>query len=71
MSDDRPIVRVDLMRPAPGIVRCCICFEARPIEELLLDVSSGKRWDICGTGLCAQQAGLNPDGSETPPKEQK
>jgi hypothetical protein len=57
------------MRPAPGIVRCCICFEARPSHELLLDQADGQRWDICGDGPCAAQAGLNPDGSPIPKVE--
>jgi hypothetical protein len=55
---------VDLMHPVPGVARCCICFEARQIHELLVEQSTGKRWDICGDGVCAQQAGMNPDGSE-------
>ena len=55
---------VDLMRPAPGIVRCCICFEARPVAELLLDKTTGQRWDICAAGNCARQAGLDADGQE-------
>jgi hypothetical protein len=55
---------VNLMRPAPGYARCCICFEARPFDELLLDQSTNQRWDICGDGTCAEEAGLNLDGSE-------
>lgn len=62
MSDERPVFH-DLMRPAPGIVRCAICFTARTVDELLVDESDGMRWDICGDGPCATQAGLRPDGS--------
>jgi hypothetical protein len=50
------------MRPGPDIARCCICFEARNLTDLLLDQLTGKRWDICREGSCAQQAGLGPDG---------
>lgn len=54
---------VDLMRPAPGYARCSICFEARRYEDLLLEEATGQRWDICGDGNCAEQAGLHPDGT--------
>lgn len=37
---------VDLMRPAPGIARCCICFTAWPIDRLWVDLD-GVRWDVC------------------------
>jgi hypothetical protein len=67
MSPDESFI--DLMRPAPGIVRCCICFEARKIEDLLLEKATGQYWDICGDGTCAEQAGLNPDGSIRPQPE--
>lgn len=50
-----PVPVVDLMRPAPGWQRCCICFEARRVEDLYVD-PSGVVWDLC-PGDCARQAG--------------
>jgi hypothetical protein len=49
-------VIVDLMS-GEGWMRCCICFEARSIEELYVD-ENGDTWDLCGDGDCARQAGL-------------
>jgi hypothetical protein len=46
---------VDLMHPAPGWQRCCICFEARQVEELFVD-ADGQTWDLC-PGVCAEEAG--------------
>lgn len=44
MGKSGPIV--DLMRPAPGIVRCCLCFRAFKEDELYVD-AEGQKWDTC------------------------
>ncbi len=63
-SDEAPWGEwVSLMHPAPGWFRCCICFEARTIDQLLVDEETGIPWDICREGeRCAEQAGFGPDG---------
>lgn len=47
---------VNLMRPDPDHVRCCICFDLRTLDELAVD-SEGTKWDVC-KGECAEQAGI-------------
>ena len=37
---------IDLMRPAPDVWRCCICFEAVHVDDLYRD-SEGDKWDMC------------------------
>lgn len=59
MGSEGPVY--DLMRPAPGWQRCCICFEARRIEELAVD-EDGQVWDVC-PGVCAEQSGLEERGA--------
>lgn len=52
--------RHDLMRPDPDHIRCCICFEARKVDELYRD-DSGQLWDLCAEDLtsCAILAGAH------------
>lgn len=50
---------VRLSRPGDGRVMCCICFEYRQPEDLFAD-ETGQRWDICATGSCTAEAGLEP-----------
>lgn len=58
-TGEQPVeVRVDLMRPAPGVVRCSICFRAREVADLFVDPANGRPWDVCGDGTCAAEAGL-------------
>lgn len=47
---------VDLTRLKDGRVMCCICFAYRTPQELF--VKDGERWDLCGDGDCAREAGV-------------
>jgi hypothetical protein len=60
MSQGRGPV-VDLMRPAPGVVRCCICFHAFKVEDLYVD-PDGQKWDVCW-GCAAME---NPTAARWP-----
>ena len=50
-----PAHRHGFMRPAPGVVRCCLCFEAFPVQDLAVD-ESGDTIDVCVPCLEAEQA---------------
>jgi hypothetical protein len=50
-----PVIR--LSRPPDGRIMCCICFRYRQVADLLID-RHGDRWDICGDGTCAAEAGF-------------
>lgn len=39
-------MHVDLMRPAPGWHRCCLCFHAFRHADLWAD-EEGQLWDVC------------------------
>ncbi len=52
-----PVLRHDLTRLPTGEVMCCICFTFRRREDLFVD-QDGAKWDLCGDGTCAKEAGL-------------
>jgi hypothetical protein len=46
MSEPIPSHRHGFMRPAHGVVRCCLCFEAFHVEDLSMD-EDGVTIDVC------------------------
>ena len=48
MGELRPHIKHDLMNLAPGIYRCCLCFDAFTMDQLaILNDGSGMHTDVC------------------------
>jgi hypothetical protein len=43
-----------------GLVMCCVCFGRFPVDELTVDPSDGKPWDVCRG--CTSAAGIEELG---------
>ena len=48
----------------PGRAMCCLCFEAKPIEEFWVD-GDGVRWDVCQKCKATEEAMIARRTGET------